>query len=87
MEAIPPNPRDWHVQVASPQASSDTLKAQRDLVFLFRDLATLRRDLPLFASVDDLLWKGPTPAFASFANRLDQARFQKGKHRGTLPRK
>ena len=42
-----------------------------------RDIATLRTDLPLIASVDDLLWKGPTPAFPLMANHLDNAKFSK----------
>jgi hypothetical protein len=40
---------------------------------LFRTLATLRSDIPLFDSVDQLQWTGPTPAFASLAERLDAA--------------
>ena len=42
----------------------------RDLAYLFRDLATLRTDLPLFESVDALRWDGPTPEFAPLAGRL-----------------
>ena len=34
-------------------------RARRAL--LFRDLATLRTDIPLFDRVDDLRWNGPTP--------------------------
>jgi hypothetical protein len=40
---------------------------------LFRTLATLRTDAPVFASVDELRWEGPTPAFAPIAARLDAA--------------
>ena len=40
---------------------------------LFRDLATLRTDIPLFGSVDELCWKGPTPAFKALGTRLDTA--------------
>jgi hypothetical protein len=36
-------------------------------------LATLRTDIPLFDSVDDLRWKGPTAAFPPLAARLDTA--------------
>jgi hypothetical protein len=38
---------------------------------LFRTLATLRTDIPLFDSVDVLQWQGPTPAFAPLAAQLD----------------
>ena len=54
---------------------SEVFNSKRDLAFLFRDLATLRTDLSLFATVDDLLWTGPTPAFPPMADRLDEAKF------------
>ena len=77
LEAIPANARDWHIDVSNPQSLSQTLNERRERAFLFRDIATLRTDLPLFASVDDLLWQGPTPAFAPTAERLDKAQFAK----------
>jgi len=46
----------------------------RDLALLFKDLATLRTDAPLFRDVDELRWRGPTKAFAAFAERLGDAR-------------
>ncbi len=73
LEAIPVNARDWHVNVSNPQSLSGIFNEKRDLAFLFRDIATLRTDLPLFSSVDDLLWNGPTPAFLDRADRLDKA--------------
>jgi hypothetical protein len=41
------------------------------LAFLFRDLATLRTDIPLFASIQQLKWSGPTADFPELAARLD----------------
>jgi 5'-3' exonuclease len=69
-EAIPADWREWHVNVTSPARLSLTLARERDRAFLFRDLATLRTDIDLFRSVDDLKWKGPTPAFKAMAARL-----------------
>src|SRR3977135_1531795 len=40
---------------------------QRDLALLFKDLATLRTDAPLFKNVNELRWRGPTDAFAAHA--------------------
>ena len=74
LEAIPPNPQDWHANVTNSKSLSEVFKSKRDLVFLFPDLATLRTDLPLFATVDELLRRGPTPAFPHIANRLDRAK-------------
>jgi 5'-3' exonuclease len=62
LESIPRDSREWTgVNVAKPAALAYVLEQQRDLAFLFRDLATLRTDIPLFDSVDELQWKGPVP--------------------------
>jgi 5'-3' exonuclease len=45
-----------------------------DLALLFKDLATLRTDAPLFQQADDLRWLGPSQGFASWAERLGEAR-------------
>ena len=50
------------------------LGASRDLALLFKHLATLRTDAPLFREVDELRWRGPTDAFAACAERLGDAR-------------
>jgi 5'-3' exonuclease len=71
LEAIPEDWRTWGVNAASPAALGRTLASERAHAFLFRDLATLRTDIPLFESVDELRWNGPTPAFAPLAARLD----------------
>jgi len=39
------------------------LGRNRERALLFKDLATLRTDAPLFATVEELRWAGPTPAF------------------------
>lgn len=57
LESIPEDWREWTgVNAARADALALTLKQQRDRAFLFRDLATLRTDIPLFASVDELRW-------------------------------
>ena len=73
LESIPADSRTWGVNAANPAALARVLAAERDLAFLFRDLATLRTDIPLFDSVDDLLWKGPTAASAPVAARPREA--------------
>jgi len=74
LEAIPSDAREWGVNAANPGRLAVTLVRERDRAFLFRDLATLRTDIPLFESVDDLRWTGPTPAFAGRAAQLDMGR-------------
>ena len=73
LETIPEDWRQWHVNVVNPGALANTLLRERDRAFLFRTLATLRTDIPLFESVDQLQWKGPMPAFPPVAARLDAA--------------
>jgi 5'-3' exonuclease len=73
LESIPPDWRDWHVNVANASALANTLSREREDARLFRTLATLRTDITLFDTVDELRWNGPTPTFASLAARLDAA--------------
>jgi 5'-3' exonuclease len=52
----------------------DVLGERLGLALLFKDLATLRSDAPLFRNVDDLRWAGPTDAFASWTARIESPR-------------
>jgi len=70
LESIPADSRTWGVNAANPGRLALTLVRERDRAFLFRDLATLRTNIPLFESVDDLRWTGPTPAFGERAAQL-----------------
>src|SRR4029450_13743373 len=53
---------------------SNVLGEQRDLALLFKKLATLRTDAPLFKKVETLRWRGATPAFAAWADRMEAPR-------------
>jgi len=46
------------------------LGAEHERAMLFKVLATLRTDAPLFTDVDELKWKGPTPGFNEWATRI-----------------
>jgi 5'-3' exonuclease len=50
------------------------LGSQREAALLFKNLATLRTDATLYRSVDELRWRGPTPAFAAWAEKADALR-------------
>lgn len=52
----------------------DTLGDRRERALLFKTLATLRTDAPLFNDVEELRWRGPTPAFAAYAERIGAAK-------------
>ena len=73
LEAIPTNWHDWRLNVLNASALAATLLTEYDRARLFRSLATLRADIPLFDDVEQLRWQGPTPAFAAFGARLDAA--------------
>ena len=77
LESIPADWREWHVNATNPSALADTFSREHDRALLFRMLAKLRTDLPLFENVDQLRWNGPTPTFDEVAARLDAARTEK----------
>ena len=53
----------------------DTLSEENRLrALLFKDLATLRIEAPLFDDVDELCWRGPTADFAAYAEKIENAR-------------
>ncbi len=52
----------------------EVLGEKRELALLFKKLATLRSDAPLFARVEELEWHGPTERFAELSVRLGDAR-------------
>jgi 5'-3' exonuclease len=53
---------------------ADVLGDSLDLALLFKHLATLRTDAPLFGDVEELEWRGPTAAFAECAELLGDPR-------------
>ena len=54
LEAIPGDPRDWTVKVAGAGRLAEILRRDRERALLFRTLATLRTDIPLFDDVETL---------------------------------
>lgn len=54
----------------------EILKEDRDRALLFKNLATLRSDAPLFSDVDELRWRGPTPGFAEWVERLGEPKLE-----------
>ncbi len=73
LESIPHDSREWQVNAAKADTLAATLVRDWEKALLFRTLATLRSDIALFDDVDELRWKGPTPAFEEIGKRLDAA--------------
>jgi 5'-3' exonuclease len=77
LESIPADWREWSVNVTGAATLAATLSGHREEAALFRTLATLRTDIPLFADVEELRWSGPRPGFEELGARLDAAVTQK----------
>jgi len=73
LEAVPDDWREWRVNATNASALARTLVAEREQALLFRRLATLRTDIPLFDDVEALRWTGPTASFSDLASRFDRA--------------
>ena len=58
LEAIPAAAVDWRVDVRGAEGLAASLAAHRDDAVLFRQLATLRTDVPLRESLAELRWSG-----------------------------
>jgi 5'-3' exonuclease len=71
LEAIPDDHHEWGLKLARAEALAATLRAQREQALLFRRLATLRTDVAVFESVDELEWRGPTAALPALRRRLE----------------
>lgn len=63
LEDIPRDPLQWDKSIRAAKKLAATLFESYDDAVLFRTLATLREDAPVFATVDDLLWTAPTEEF------------------------
>ncbi len=59
LESIPADYREWQVKAANASALAQVLCLEMQSALLFRRLATLRTDIPLFEDVDQLRWRDP----------------------------
>ncbi len=67
LELIPASAADWEVTVRGADKLAATLRDNQDLVFMYRELTTLRLDVPISESLDDLEWGGvPRERFEAF---------------------
>jgi 5'-3' exonuclease len=70
LENIPKDWRAWHPSIRKARLLSDSLFHAWNDALLFRTLATLRLDVPVFDTVEDLRWKGPRPIFEEQCQRM-----------------
>jgi 5'-3' exonuclease len=69
-EDIPRDFEQWNPSIRNGRKLSATLSAQWDDAILFRELATLRLDVPVFSKLEELQWQGPRTDFEAFCERL-----------------
>jgi 5'-3' exonuclease len=70
LEDIPKDWRAWHPSIKKAFLLSKSLFSAWSDALLFRTLATLRLDVPVFATVEDLRWKGAQPNFKQQCQRM-----------------
>src|SRR5579864_4762674 len=70
LEDIPNDWRHWDPMVRRARPLAESLFSAWEDALLFRTLATLRVDVPVFTSVDDLLWRGPAEDFKRTCERM-----------------
>ncbi|HEV3307878.1 MAG TPA: 5'-3' exonuclease H3TH domain-containing protein [Candidatus Sulfotelmatobacter sp.] len=70
LEDIPKNWQEWDPSVRKARALSESLFSAWNDALLFRTLATLRLDVPVFDTINDLRWTGPRPTFEDYCHRM-----------------
>ncbi len=70
LEDIPKDWREWHPSIRKARLLSESLFNGWNDALLFRTLATLRLDVPIFETVEDLRWKGPRQNFEEYCRRI-----------------
>lgn len=63
---IPDDVEAWDLTLRGKAALAEILAGQRQAAALYRTLATLREDVPLAESLEDLRWRGPRPELEAF---------------------
>lgn len=82
LERIPTSHDQWDVTVRGAARLSANLEAARDDALLYRALTTLRRDVPLEESLDDLEWRGvDQESYLALCDRYDFGEIRERPHR------
>jgi 5'-3' exonuclease len=70
LEDIPKDWQHWDASLRRARPLAEALFAGWDDALLFRTLATLRVDVPVFRSIDELRWRGPAKDFKRTSERM-----------------
>jgi 5'-3' exonuclease len=83
LEDIPKDCRQWHPSIRRARPLAESLFSEWNDALLFRTLATLRLDVRVFDSVDELAWRGPRPEFVECCQRMNSAALHRRATTGT----
>jgi 5'-3' exonuclease len=75
LEAIPADPQTWGIPASRAVRLAESLARHRAEALLFRQLATLREDVPLEETLADLAWQGATTRLHDICRRLGDEKF------------
>ena len=71
LELIPESASDWEVTVRGAEKLAQILAQQRDEAYMYRELTTLRLDVPISEKLSDLEWGGvPREALNQFCSSM-----------------
>ncbi len=70
LEAIPDHAHGWTVEVRGRERLAASLAQRREEAGLYRQLATLCREVPLAEELADLEWRGPRAGFPALCRSL-----------------
>jgi len=70
LEDIPKDWKEWNPSIKKARALSESLFNAWNDALLFRTLATLRLDVPVFDTLEDLRWRGPRANFDEYCRRM-----------------
>ncbi len=70
LEDIPKDWREWDSSVRRARPLAESLFAAWEEALLFRRLATLRLDVPVFGTVEELRWTGARAGFEEWCRRM-----------------
>jgi 5'-3' exonuclease len=77
IEAIPADPGKWKIDAVSPGRAvslAESLTQRREEALLYKQLATIRVDVPLEEKLSDLQWRGAYKRLMEFCHRLGDQR-------------
>ena len=70
LEDIPKDWHDWHPSIRRARPLSESLLNAWNEALLFRTLATLRLDVPVFDTIEGLRWEGVCSDFSEYCQRM-----------------